>query len=482
MANKISSFQWFKGKLTNGNWTSSNSLAMALLTKPHMYNTLSYIFGDKYYLQYLTAGSGRVNDSYTFVGNNEYTWGVKADVLSAVPIAESAGPDKGANFQYFTLLLTSDYFFEGCVLKTESGIHIRVFDRPTQVGGDFQYTFQVVSSDPATFVPEADLLEGKQLALVHTSYEEASTESGGFNNFPYYFKNRLTTARMSKGMSGSAATDIMILELGSENGKKSHYWMYSQDYDDMLAWNAMIERMRWYGKYNTTSTGEVFNKSLSGAAVIQGGGVLDQIATSNSMGYTKMSTDLLLDFITNSILASKTSENRQLMMFTGVGGIREFQKSILAAYPNAAIVDTNFVTKQGNKMKFDNQNFKTYTGILNNDITVVNVDMFNDRQFHTKIHPETGLPVESYRMVMLDFSDYGGEPNISLVAKGGADSNRRMKMWYEAGSTDPMYPGGDKEWRMGSSSVDGFKKHWLTEQGIKVTNPLACGQLYYAGV
>jgi hypothetical protein len=98
---------------------------------------------------------------------------------------------------------------------------------------------------------------------------------------------------------------------------------------------------------------------------------------------------------------------------------------------------------------------------------------------HTVLHPETGLPLESYRMTFLDFSDYAGEPNISMVTKGADGQNRAMEMWYTAGSTDPYSSGGNSGAKkvMRSSSLDGFECFMLSQQGMKVTNPLGCGEL-----
>jgi hypothetical protein len=191
----------------------------------------------------------------------------------------------------------------------------------------------------------------------------------------------------------------------------------------------------------------------------------------------------MLDFLTDLLVASKEAENKKLMLFTGVQGIRNFQNAVNAEYGNqVTIQDTTFVSKNGMDMTFSNQNWKTYKGILNTEITVVHNPLFDDRTKHTRLDPNTNLPLESARMTFLDFSDYGGEANISLVTKGTEGNNRAMRMWYTAGAESPMGDDSGASKVMRSSSLDGFECHYLSQQGIKVTNPLSCGELVQVAV
>jgi len=312
---------------------------------------------------------------------------------------------------------------------------------------------------------------------MYTAYEEGSRGGGSFEAFPMWFKNQMTTMRQSWGMTGDAATDIMVLDMGKEGGSKSNLWMYASDYQKMMYWQRQTEVFRWYGKYNGTADGEINLAGNNGRPVRIGAGVLDQIADSNKRNYTTLTAKIMRDYLTDLQLASKEAENKKLIMFTGAGGIQQFQDAINAEHSNYSIVDTTFVSKNGQKMSFDNQSWTTYKGIMGTELTVVHLPLYDDRTLHTKIHPTTGLPLESYRMTFLDFSDYAGEPNISMVTKGKDGKNRAMEMWYTAGSTDPMGGGSGVKKVMRSSSFDGFECHYLSQQGIKLTNPLSCGEL-----
>jgi len=474
---RINNLQWKQAKLNQGNFTDSNNLATALMTQPEIYNTLAYAFGDKYYLQYLTAGSGRVAEKYKALGNNEYMWPLMGDLVKPIAIT-GAATGNGIGFSTFSVPLAEKYFFQGCIVKF-GNTQARCQDDGIQVGSDWVYSFKIVTSNSAVFVPAADLAIGKVAVFMYTAYEEGSRGGGSFEAYPFWFKNQMTTLRMSYGMTGDAASDIMVLEVGAEGGKKSNLWMYASDYQKMLVWNQMVEYYRWYGQNNMTADGEINIDGANGRPVRIGSGVLEQIAPSNKRSYTQLSTDIFNDFLMDLQLASKDAENKKLIMFTGAGGMRQFNDAILREYSNLNIVDTTFVSKNGMDLTFNNQNWKTFKGILGAELTVVHLPLFDDRTKHTVLHPETGLPAESYRMTFLDFSDYGGEPNISLVTKGSDGKNRAMEMWYTAGSTDPYSSGGNSGAKkvMRSSSLDGFECFMLSQQGVKVTNPLGCGEL-----
>jgi hypothetical protein len=401
---KINSLQWKQAKLNQGNFTDSNNLATALMTQPEIYNTLAYAFGDKYYLQYLTAGSGRVAEKYKTLGNQEYMWPLMGDLIKPIAITGTA-VGNGLGFSSFSVPLAEKYFFQGCIVRFGE-VQARCQDDGRQVGSDWVYTFKLVTDDATASMPAAHLAVGEVVVFMYTAYEEGSRGGGSFEAYPFWFKNQMTTMRMSYGMTGDAATDIMVLEVGAEGGKKSNLWMYASDYQKMLIWQQMVEYYRWYGENNMTPDGEVHLEGANGRAVRVGSGVLEQIAESNRRSYTNLTADILNDFLTDLQLAHKNAENRKLIMFTGAGGLRQFNDAINAQYNNLQIVDTTFVSKNGMDLSFNNQNWKTYYGILGTELTVVHLPLYDDRSKHTVLHPETGLPLESYRMTFLDFSDY----------------------------------------------------------------------------
>ena len=153
---KINQLQWKQAKLNDGSFTDSNNLATALMTQPEIYNTLAYAFGDKYYLQYLTAGSGRVAEKYKALGNVEFMHPLMGDLLK--PIAISSTPvGNGLGNATFTVEFAEKYFFEGCVIKFSDDTQARVQNDGIQSENGYTYSLQLVTGDPADFVAAAAL-------------------------------------------------------------------------------------------------------------------------------------------------------------------------------------------------------------------------------------------------------------------------------------------------------------------------------------
>lgn len=469
-------------QITKAKWnsglTDSNSLAQALLTRPEISNTLAYAFGEKYMLQYLTQGMGRVANKYTTIGNSTYQWPLMGMLTKAIPITvDFSLTNAGLNFSTFKVGVAERYFGVGDVVTFNSrGNFARVQDEPYQDGNSWIYTLQLVTSDPTESVPAADLAVGQELSTEFTLFEEYSEGGHSVETYPFWFENQLSISRMEYSMTGSAQSDVMILSTNSREGKGSKLWMYEKEYQHMMRWMQQTERMRWYGKYNKTATGEVFLPGKNGRPVLSGSGVLEQIAYSNRRTYTTLTEKVIREFLVDLMLMSKDAENKKFIAFTGTGGMEAFHQAMrdsIHAYP---VVDTHFITGSGQNLTLGGQ-FVTYKGLNGTELTLVHNPIFDDPVHNRALHPETGRPLESYRFVMLDFGMYGGESNISMITKGTDGINRSMVMWYTAGSTTPE--GGDSGIKkvMRSNSLDGFSCHYLSETGIKIINPLSCGEL-----
>jgi hypothetical protein len=90
-----------------------------------------------------------------------------------------------------------------------------------------------------------------------------------------------------------------------------------------------------------------------------------------------------------------------------------------------------------------------------------------------QLHFKTARPIESYRLTVLDFGINGGESNISKVYKKESD----MVIWHTAGSVDPFGQTAKSVSTMRSNNEDGYAVHMLSECGVMIKNPLACGEL-----
>lgn len=476
----INGLQFTKQSWNSSSFTDQNSLAQALMTEPEVLSkTLAYVFGDKYAIQYLTQGMGRVSNKYNKIGNQQFRWPLMGSLTKAIPITGSFAPasNPGLNFSPFTVRLAENYFAVGDIIASHTRVLARVQEEPVQDGVDWIYTLRLVTNDPAAIMPTADLAAGKEFSFEFTAFEEFSEGGSSKEAFPMWFTNQMTTSRMSYSMSGGAQTDVMVLSVGGRGGKGgSKLWMYEKEYQVMLQWMEQTERQRWYGKYNRTAEGLVHLPGQNNRPVLTGAGIFDQIADSNTRTYTRGTEKLFRDFILDLQENSRDAENKKFIAFTGKGGMQEFDRAMRDSISSSMLVDTHFVTGGGQDLTLGGQ-FTTYKGLMGTEITVVHVPMFDKKENNRQLHPETQWPLESYNFTMLDHSMYGGESNISMIAKGTDGIDRSFRTWYTAGSQTPMGDDSGVSKVMRSSSLDGWECHMLSETAIKITNPLTCGRL-----
>lgn len=459
--------------------TDQNTLANALMTEPEtMGRTLAYIFGDKYAIQYLTQGTGRVANKYTLIGNDQFRWPLMGMLTKPIAITGAVSPASniGLNYTTFTIPMAEKYFAVGDVLATTTRELIRVQEEPYQDGADWIYTCAPIASTSTYTVPAADLAVGQELSIEFTAFEEYSEGGDSKEAFPMWFTNQLTISRKSMSMSGSAATDVMVLK--GKTGKE--LWMYEKQYQVMLQWMEETERLRWYGKYNRDSNGIIHLPGKNTRPVKTGAGIFEQIANSNRRTYSQGTEALFRGFILDLMENSKDSENKKFIAFTGIGGMEEFHSAMKDAIAASTLVDSHYVSGDGQNLTLGGQ-FVTYKGLIGTELTVVHLPLFDDRVKNRELHPKTGRPLESYKFVILDFSMVGGESNISMIAKGADGIDRSFVSWVTAGSQTPAGEAQGGEFSVNkvlrSNALDGWSCHFLSETGIKICNPLSCGVL-----
>jgi len=155
--------------------------------------------------------------------------------------------------------------------------------------------------------------------------------------------------------------------------------------------------------------------------------------------------------------------DKQVTLYTGIGGAREFDKAMKNYYGDTSYLQTTeskFITGTGRSLGITGY-FNSYDHVDGHRVNVVKVPLFDHgpvAQASTK-HPDTGLPLESYRMTFVDQSSYDGENNLQMINKKG----REMLRWAVAGS---VVPKGFAESDTRASDIDGASVHMLKTAGI----------------
>lgn len=476
-------------QMYTGKWFSDlvdeTMLSNALLTKPHeVSGVISYVFGqmDKGYsssLDFLTGGLGKT----MVIENREYRWKVMIDSDRAVTIRGAkwnnsdvvAGTKAGIGNTPIMLWLDSKWFGPGAILELDDKeFQLRVSGAPYQDGNDWVYTTYLADGQYDSFAPGDYLLNGCQVSRLGSAYEEYSEEADIINyNTHIELHNHLTTVRLSYDITGSAHSTVLAVGItDAKTGKTSYLWSDFQEWKAMREWYKRMERQLVYSKYNANQDGTVDLMGTNGRPVYIGAGLLQQIAPSNRRYYTRLSADLLEDFLFDLSYNILGSSERKFVAFTGEMGLREFDRVMKEKASTFTVVDSKFITGSGQELVLGGQ-FTTYRMTNGIELTVKHLPAYDDTIHNRKYHPITGKPLESYRFTFLDFGSRDGESNIVKVVR----KDRELAIWHTGGSVTPGAGYGKSVNTLRSNAKDGYSVHFLGEVGIMVRDPRACGEL-----
>ncbi len=474
--------------LYKGKWFSdlidTNKISVASQERPYEISTiLSYVFGTKddgytTSLDMLTGGLGNVMT----IDKSSFEWGVMIDQDRAVTIRDAkwngeaitGATTAGLNNTPIMLWLEDAWFGPGATLELDNKeFQLRVADAPYQDGNLYVYTCFIANGNPASYVPAEYLQAGCQVSRLASAYEEYSEEADILNyNTHFKMRNYLTTVRLSYDITGSAYSTVMAVALKDpKTGKTSYLWSTYQEWVAMREWYKRIERALVYNQSNVNKDGSCNLKGKNGRPVYIGAGLLEQIAPSNRRYYTKLTAELLEDFLADLSYNVLGTNERKFVAFTGEMGMREFDRVLKEKMANLNLIDTVFVSGSGDNLKFGGQ-FKTYQMSNGIELTLKYFPLYDNLTYNRQLHPVTLKPLESYRMTFLDLGRRDGEANIVKVVR----KDREFVNWCTAGSVTPAgYAHSNSEVR--SNAKDGYAVHFLGEMGIMLKDPRACGEL-----
>lgn len=458
-----------------------NMLSNALVTKPHEVQTvLSYIFGVKEgnTLDFLTQGMGKTMT----IADREYQWPVMIQHDKAIEIqaAEWNGSaiistsTPGINNTPIKIWTKEKWFGTGAILAFDNrDFQARVSGEPYQDGTNYVYTIYV-NGDSASYVDPDMFGAGSYVSREGSAYEEYSEEADIVNyQTPFKLRNYLTTLRLSYDITGSAYSSVMVIEFKDpESNKKTYMWADYQEWQALRQWYNTIDRHNVYSQYNANSDGTVNLKGTNGRPVYIGAGILQQISASNRQTYTKLTADLLEDYLFDLSYNIIDKSQRKFVALTGEMGMKEFDRVLREKASGYQLVDSVFVTGSGQELTLGGQ-FTTYKMLNGIELTLKHFPMYDDTTYNRELHPVSGKPLESYRMTFLDFGSRDGESNITKVVR----KDREMAMWHTGGSVAPGIGHSKSISTVRSNAKDGYAVHFLTEQGVMMKDPTTSGEL-----
>lgn len=472
----VSPLQLHKLRALPSGMTESDHLSQAYLTEPEkMDAVLAYAFGtqNETVLSMLTGGIGNTR----FVTNREYTWDLHGQTERAIVVT---GPlqagNVGAQGAPFRWKMEEGIFQVSDNLVTDDGTQLRV-QAVVSNGIDYIYTGVLTDPDPKKFLNANQLANGARMSKDFSTVEEFSDKGGGTDFVaPMTLKNQLTTLRKHYAVSRSAATDVMVIELFSEDGQSTKLWTKLAEWTALAQWYKEIDRSFIYTVYNKDAQGEVRLQGKNQRPVYHGAGIRQQISPSNKLYYTRLTYDVIDEFLLDlSYNASRWGGDYNFVALTGKMGIREFNKAVLERQKELGITVTNsgtFITGTGDNLTLTGH-FKSVEFLNGVSLTVKEFSPYDDKVRNRTLHPVTKKPIESYRFTILNFGTVKGKANIRKVAK----KNSENAMWYVAGSTTPFGDVANSMSVMRSNGLDGYEVHMLAEVGIQLQDPTSCGEM-----
>lgn len=444
-------------------------LSLVFGTKDNGYNTS---------LDMLTGGLGNVMT----IDKPSFEWKVMVDADRAVTIRDAKwngvsvtpGMTPGLGNTPIMLWLEDNWFGPTAILEfDDKEYQVRVSGAPYQDGNLWVYTCFIADGQPSSYIPAELLMPGKQVSRLASAVEEYS-EEGDILNYHTHFamRNYLTTIRINYDITGSAYSEVMAVALKDpKTGKTSYLWADYQEWVALREWYKRCEQMLVYAKNNVNKDGSCNLKGSNGRPVFIGAGLLEQIAPSNRRYYTRLTAELLEDFLFDLSYNVLGTNERKFVGLTGEMGMREFDRILKEKMVNMNLIDTVFVTGSGDNLTFGGQ-FKTYKMTNGIELTLKYFPLYDDPVHNRKLHPVTLKPLESYRITFLDLGRRDNEANVVKVVR----KDREFVCWTTGGSLLPSGYAKDKN-TLRSNGKDGYTVFFLGEMGIMLKDPRGCGEL-----
>jgi hypothetical protein len=469
----------YEDKFNSDGYSSINHLSKGFLTESQLLSPavthLYYKNGStKFPLSFLTEGMG----NFTSISSADISY--KTPIMGRIKrtslIGSSiyAATDKpGINGTEFEIPFADKWFKANQTLYGNQGkTQVHVKRDPVKRGNLYYYSVTLVTSRKSDYCSPSFLASGTKWAggIVKVGIQNSrGTEHR--SQSPGMMTNQLSVVRDTFKIKGNIENKIMVIEIPTHEGIKK-YWSEFEYYLKNLEWKESCEDDLWYSKYNKTEDGEIITvDELAGDEVVpSGAGLIEQIPNEDS--YSSMTTEKLTSIARNAFYNSSDSEMKNIEVFTGLGGLEEVDKAMKEGARNFTLVDSKFVQGNGDNMVYGAY-FKSYKHVDGHMLTFRHLPLLDKGRVAeiSDVHPDTGLPLESYSMYFVDMSTYEGESNVMYVSEDGREN-------IEFVVPGAKVPKGYDETVFRATATDGSSIETMKSQGIAVKRPTNCFKVY----
>lgn len=397
--------------------------------------TMVYIMGDymkNYPLAFQTLGGSKVDPTNTNttqeISDYTYTYPVMGRMYRTSKVGYNpyqAGDKPGIGHSKFKIYFRDNLIKRFYVIESRLGTQAYVLEELTKrADGYWEANCQLHAASETSYCPLSELEVGTDWIGLHTAVPQSQSRGTTTNSvLPGAYKNQMGIIRQSLSWAGNAANKIMKIKMKTENGE-TDVWMDWFMWQFEQAWVRQIENMAWYSRYNGTQNGEIMLKDiLTGKPISTGSGVLEQIQ--NKSTYASLTYNSLTNTIGDTLFGMNDTAGMTVTLYGGMGARREVdrilkaQGAVLLNGFNGNVAD-KFVTGSGSNLTLGGF-FDSMYHIDGYFIKFKHNPVFDSGEVALKSpkHPESGLPLESYRLVALDDADYDGRPNLTAVTEKG---------------------------------------------------------------
>ena len=396
---------------------------------------MTYILGDftkNYPLSTMTMG-GEVygNRSVTEVDDVQYHYPImgrdtKASIVAPSQIPYGSGDKPGVSNSTFFIDFTDNWIKKQYVISSTNQVLAYVVDSYALPTGGYRYTVQLVASQPGQYCPISELQPGTRWIELFTAVTESNSRTTeSVSVAPAKYKNQLHFLRHGIQWAGNAANKVMNIKMKTSDGNETNMWMDFIMWQFERQWLDQKEHALWYSRYNRLADGSIpLINQYNQKEIPTCSGLLEQIV--NKSTYGRMTYDLLVNKIGDALFAQQDRAGMSITLMTGTGGFREFNRAMLqagatllgnAGFGGGNIAD-KFVSGSGYNLALGGF-FDTMWHVDGYLIKVKKVPLFDSGKVAqaSPLHPLSGLPLESYRMVFIDDNDNDGQPNIMHVGQ-----------------------------------------------------------------
>lgn len=368
--------------------------------------------------------------------------------------------------QYGAMSLNGDYRLR---IQTEHG---------RQSDGFWHYTVSATGSSAISGIPIAQFAAGKYWVLSVPTIPASKSDGNRDNTMlPGEWTSQFGYHRYSKGLAGNVSNMATNIQLPLDGGGTTNQWMPYDMKRFELDRRLLEESNLWLGEYNRDENGRITTiDDETGEPVPMAPGVKEILnEVGNYSTYSSLTTSVI-DGTMMAVLDNRVdSTPDEIILYTGAGGIREFNNALMLASANGSTyfeaLGSAMIQDNGGSLTYGKY-FNAYKTISGKIVRVIESKFFNhgplaelDRAAGNMIN---GYPAFSYNLVSLDHSatDNGGR-NISLVAAKGREHQVGI---YKGMSPLPAVWGAMPN-QMISTRKDIAYYEIITSKGIVFTNP-----------